>query len=225
MQYYLLNPYIRRVMMAVVADALCLVAASAITWVVLAPAFSPVLYASATALIAIGSFVTLYYCDAYNPSVLGSGRETLTCVANAMGMAFLGALVIYFLVPTPDGVVRTLAHVAALYFPFLLSERLGFRIISSLPQFSHRVVVIGASDLGIAIAEVIRRAKEPRPRAGRLPVRRPESPGQPHRRVPDHWQGPRGRQGRRLDADRSDRRRLEEPQRVLAKKVLEAEPA
>lgn len=159
MQYYLLNPYIRRVMMAVMADALCLAAASAITWFALSPPFPLSIYAAATAVIATVCFVTLYYCDAYRPAVLGSGRQTLTCVANAMGMAFLGAMFLYFLVPTPDGLVRSLAHVAALYFPFLLSERLAFRVISSLPRFSHRVVLIGASDLGIAIAGTIRERK------------------------------------------------------------------
>jgi sugar transferase (PEP-CTERM system associated) len=155
MQYYLLNPYLQRVISAVLGDALCLGAASALTWFALAPAFPPLLYAGTAAALAVACFVVLYYCDAYSPHVMGSGRETLACVANAMGLGLLAALVLYFAVPTPPGVVECLANVAALYFPFLLGERLLFRLISAMPRFSQRVVVIGASELGTAIARMI----------------------------------------------------------------------
>jgi exopolysaccharide biosynthesis polyprenyl glycosylphosphotransferase len=156
MHYYLMNPYIRRVLSAVVLDALCLLGAAGLSWWLLGPPFSATIYwGAATGMLGL-CFVALYYCDAYSPDVLGSGRETLHSVANAMALAFLAALLVYFVAPAPRGAVEALAHTAAFYFPLLLMVRTAFRIVSSNPRFGERVVVIGVSDLAVAIAEVVR---------------------------------------------------------------------
>jgi len=156
MRYYLLNLYLRRVLMAVSVDALCFVFAAAVSWYLLEPAFPVHQYAIATAGGVMASFVTLYYTGAYGLTTLGSGRRTVESVFAAMGTAFMLALVVYFALRTPPRAMEVLAHTAALYFPLLLGGRLLFRMVSALPRFSQNVLVIGTSDLGIAIARAMR---------------------------------------------------------------------
>jgi len=148
--------YFRRVVLAVLADALCLLAVAATTWFALKPPLSLELYAAATATLALASVIALYYCDAYQPEALGSGRKTISCVVNAMGLCFVAGLILYYAVRTPPGAAAALAHAALLYFPTFLLERLLFRWVSALPYFRNRILVIGASDLGVAIATEIR---------------------------------------------------------------------
>lgn len=155
MKYYLRNPYLQRVLIAVLADALGFVTAASAAWWIVRPALQLAAWAVIVALGVGACFVTLYYCDAYRPAALGSVRRTLSLVSSAMGLALGAALVIYFAVPTPPRLVEALAHTAVLYFPLLVASRLAFRAVSSLPRFQSRVVVIGASDLGLAIARAI----------------------------------------------------------------------
>jgi exopolysaccharide biosynthesis polyprenyl glycosylphosphotransferase len=72
-----------------------------------------------------------------------------------MGLAFALALVVYFAVQVPEGTTQTLAHIAGAYFPLLIAERFLYRALISLPRFGHRVLVIGNSDLGRAIAQAV----------------------------------------------------------------------
>jgi exopolysaccharide biosynthesis polyprenyl glycosylphosphotransferase len=73
-----------------------------------------------------------------------------------MGMAFVSAGIFYYGVSAPPGMVPVMAHTAAIYFPLLLVGRLGFRAVLSIPRLSQRVLIIGTSDLGVAIARAIR---------------------------------------------------------------------
>jgi exopolysaccharide biosynthesis polyprenyl glycosylphosphotransferase len=155
MRYYLLNLYLGRVLVAVLADALCFVLAAAVTWSLLAPDYPLHQYAAATACGVFATFVTLYYAGSYGLTTLGSGRRTVESVFAAMGTAFLLALVVYFAVRTPPRAIELLAHTAAIYFPLLLGERILFRMISALPRLSQRVLVIGTSDLAVAIAKAM----------------------------------------------------------------------
>jgi exopolysaccharide biosynthesis polyprenyl glycosylphosphotransferase len=155
MRYYLLNLYLRRVLMAVSVDALCFVFAAAAAWFLLEPDFPVHQYAIVTAGGVLASFVALYYTGAYGLTTLGSGRRTVESVVAAMGMAFVFALVLYFSLRTPPRAMEALAHTAAIYFPLLLGGRLVFRMVSALPRFSQHVLVIGTSDLGIAIAKAM----------------------------------------------------------------------
>ena len=156
MRYYLLNLYLNRVLMAVVLDAACFVFAATASWFLLEPDFPLHQYAIACAAGVMASFVTLYYTGAYGLTTLGSGRRTVESVFAAMGMAFMLALAVYFSVRTPPRAMEVLAHTAAIYFPLLLGGRLAFRVVSAMPGLSQHVLVIGTSDLGLAIARAMR---------------------------------------------------------------------
>ncbi len=156
MRYYLLNLYLGRVCIAIAADALCFAAAAALSWWILAPPFDPGSYASAAALGTLASFVALYYAGAYGLQVLGSGRRTLRCLLASMGLVSAGGLLLPVLLDLAPPVLAAMAHTAGLYFPLLAAERLLFRTLSALPRFSQRLIVIGTSDLGVAIAEAVR---------------------------------------------------------------------
>jgi exopolysaccharide biosynthesis polyprenyl glycosylphosphotransferase len=156
MRYYLLNLYLRRVLMAVLVDASCFVLAAVLTWFLLEPDFPVQQYTIATAGGVLAGFVALYYTGAYGLTTLGSGRRTVESIFAAMGTAFVLALVVYFSLRTPPRAMEALAHTAAIYFPLLIGGRLGFRMISALPRFSQHVLLIGTSDLGIAIAKAMR---------------------------------------------------------------------
>jgi len=131
---------------------MCFVAAAWISWNLVAPPFSPLVYGAATVVGALGCFAALYYADAYGLKALSSGRDAFHSVIVVMGMAFLLAVVVHHFGWFPSGAAEAMAKTAALYFPFLLIERLGFRLVSSLAPFTERLVIVGASDLGIASA-------------------------------------------------------------------------
>jgi len=131
---------------------MCFVAAAWISWNLVAPPFSPLVYGAATVVGALGCFAALYYADAYGLKALSSGRDAFHSVIVVMGVAFLLAVVVHHFARFPSGAAEAMANTAALYFPFLLIERLGFRLVSSLAPFTERLVIVGASDLGIASA-------------------------------------------------------------------------
>lgn len=146
------NQYSNRAVTVALADALCFAAAAWISWQLLAPPFSPLVYSAATVAGALICFVGLYYADAYGLKTLANGRETFRSVITVMGMAFILAIVTYQFVLTPDRAVTAMAQTAAVYFPLLLVTRLAFRATSSLPPFTERLLIVGTSDLGIEIA-------------------------------------------------------------------------
>jgi exopolysaccharide biosynthesis polyprenyl glycosylphosphotransferase len=152
MAIYPPNPYMSRAVTAAFADALCFVTAAGISWYLLAPQFSPLVYGVAAAAGALGCFAALYYADAYGFNALSSGRDAFHSVIAVMGMAFILAIGIHQFVPLPNGAIRAMGDTAALYFPLLLVQRLGFRITSSLASFTERLLIVGASDLGVASA-------------------------------------------------------------------------
>jgi exopolysaccharide biosynthesis polyprenyl glycosylphosphotransferase len=147
-----INQYLSRAVIAAVADALCFVAAASISWHLLAPPFTPLVYSAAAAVGALGCFAALYYADAYGLKALSSGRDAFRSVIAVMGMAFILAVAVHHFVRLPSGAIEAMGDTAALYFPFLLIERFAFRIASSLTPFTERVLIIGASDLGLAAA-------------------------------------------------------------------------
>jgi len=156
MPNYLRNLFIGRVALAVALDSLCFIGAAVLSWYALAPPFDGTHYAILTAVGTILSLVCLFYCDAYQLVVLGSGRRTFACLVGMMGMAFGLALVTYFALQVPEGTTELLAHVAGLYFGLLLAGRLLFRMVLAIPRLGRRVLVIGTSDLGRAIAQALR---------------------------------------------------------------------
>jgi len=148
------NPYLSRAVTAAFADALCFVTAAGVSWYLLAPPFSPIVYTAATLVGALGCFAALYYADAYGVKALSSGRHAFRSMIGVMGMAFIAAIAVHQFVHLPGGAIKAMGDTAALYFPLLLVQRLGFRITSSLAPFSERLLIVGASDLGTATARL-----------------------------------------------------------------------
>ena len=146
------NRYAHRAVIAAIADALCFAAAAYAAWHVTDPPFSALAYGAATAVGAFGCFAALYYTDAYGLRALSNGRDFFRSTIVAMGIAFALAILIYHFVPMPPGSLRAMAHTAAVYFPLLLLARQAFRITSSLTPFTERLLIVGASDLGVATA-------------------------------------------------------------------------
>jgi exopolysaccharide biosynthesis polyprenyl glycosylphosphotransferase len=148
--------YFRRVILALFADTLCLLSAGWLAWFVVRPPLPLGLCAATTGVIALGSLVALHYCDSYQPEVLGNGRKTVFSVMTAMSLSMIAGLILHFLVKTPEGAAETLALAAGFYFPCFLAERRVFRFASGLAFFRGRVLVIGTSDLGLAISRALR---------------------------------------------------------------------
>ncbi len=156
MRYYLLNLYIRRVALAATLDLASFLIAATLTWFVLEPPFAPISYAAVSVLGAIGSFVMLYYTSAYGLTVLGSGRRTLEAATAAIGVGVVGLLALHFLFRFQQHTVESMANIAGLYIPLLFGGRMMFRLLSSHPRFTRRVLIVGTSDLARAIARAVR---------------------------------------------------------------------
>lgn len=156
MRYYLLNLYIRRVAFAAVLDLAAFLVAAAVVWFVMGPAFPASRYWPMVGLAAFANFVLLYYTNAYGLTVLGSGRRTLSTVTASFGVAVVAILALHFAVRFQQPAVEAMANVAGLYIPLLLCGRMGFRVLSSHPRFTARVLVVGTSDLARALARAVR---------------------------------------------------------------------
>ena len=156
MQYYLQSPFKTRVMTVALLDGCAFWLAVGLTWWYLLPPFDPAQYTTAAVLGWLGCYVSLYYCDVYQPTVLCSLRRSLPALVCATGIAFVAANVGTFAVSTTSKSISVVCHIAGFYFSFLVLGRLLFRIASSSHRFTQRVLVIGASDLGSRIADVIR---------------------------------------------------------------------
>jgi exopolysaccharide biosynthesis polyprenyl glycosylphosphotransferase len=136
-------------------DAICLLLASWIAWALVEPNLSANHYAGVTAGGVFLTFLALFSCDAYRPSVIGNGQRTFAAIRNAMGIAFAVAIAFYYAVTVPAGAVDCLVRTATFYFPLLLLERAAFRAVCTLPRFSRRVVILGTSSLGSEIARTL----------------------------------------------------------------------
>jgi sugar transferase (PEP-CTERM system associated) len=127
-----------------------------LTWSYLTPDITSAEYAAGIGAGALVSFVALYYCEAYSPAVLCSLGRSIPALVCATGIAFVAAMFGGFAFSTTAKTVPIVSHVAGFYFALLLVGRSAFRLASSSQRFTQRVLVIGASELGSAIAEAIR---------------------------------------------------------------------
>jgi exopolysaccharide biosynthesis polyprenyl glycosylphosphotransferase len=155
MQFYLSNPYLRRVLGAAALDACCFLIALGLADSILSTGWSIREAALYAGLGATCAFVALYYCRAYSPIALGSERSPLLQIWPAMSMIFLAALAIYFVPNLPDGTTEAIPITLIFYLPLLYVARSIFRRITALPRFNQRLLIVGASDVGQAIAEAI----------------------------------------------------------------------
>jgi exopolysaccharide biosynthesis polyprenyl glycosylphosphotransferase len=155
MQFYLSNPYLRRVLGAVALDACCFLIAFGLAHSILGTGWGIREASLYAALGATGAFVALYYCRAYSPMALASERSHLLQIWPAMSMIFVAALAIYFVPNLPHGTTEAIPITLIFYLPFLYGARSAFRRITALPRFNERLLIVGASDVGQAIAEAI----------------------------------------------------------------------
>lgn len=155
MNYYAKHPSAPVAIAAVAIDALAFLSAAAFTWSMVVHPWPAAVYWGAAAAGGIACFLALTLCDAYRPENLRSAEGTLRALLSTMGIAFVAAVLLNFALWTPQGVVPTLATVAALYFPFLAIGRFAFQIVAHLPPFRTRVLILGRSDVGMAVAHAI----------------------------------------------------------------------
>jgi len=159
MRYYLLNLFLGRVVVAAAFDFACFLLAGLAAFVIGGSFYDPLAYATWIVGGAAAAFVLLYYSDNYGLMTLGSGRLTLANFAAFLGVTTLIGLATYFVVSPRPQTLETVATIFALYVPLMLAGRLGFRVLSSRPEWSRRILIVGVSDLGCAIAEAVRERK------------------------------------------------------------------
>ena len=156
MQYYLGNPYLRRVLVAVVLDILCFLVAFTLAHSMLGVGWSIREAALYSGLGTTGTFVALYYCRAYSPLALASERSHLLQIWPAITLIFAVAIAFSLVPNMPSGTTEAIPITLALFLPILIAARAAFRLISALPRFNQRLLIVGASEIGQAIADAIR---------------------------------------------------------------------
>ena len=159
MTYYLRHPYARVVAATVAIDVLAFLAAALLTWLFARPPASAAAFASASAIGAVLCCAALASGEGYAPDTLSSWRQNVRVVLRTMGVAFAVALFIFAAVRTTPAVTETLASVALLYFPLLLAGRFAFRSATTIRRPGNRVLIVGADDLGVAIADFSPRSR------------------------------------------------------------------
>ncbi len=156
MRYYLLNVFFGRVVAAVLTDFACvsLAAAASVCWNLPGLAPGEVLGIAALAGgVAVGCFL---YAGAYGLRVLGDARRSTRSVLVG-GLLALGVGLTERALGSPEPhTLAVLAGSGAGSLPFVLLARLAFRRLARLPRFNQRVLLIGTSDLAVAIAESVR---------------------------------------------------------------------
>lgn len=159
MRYYLLNLFLGRVVLAATLDVLSFLLAGFVAYLVLDGPYDPTAYAAWIGAGAVTSFVFLYYTDNYGLTTLGSGRITLANFTAFLGVWTLACLGVYFALDASPWTLHAGAIVTGAYVPIMLAGRLGFRTLSSRPEWSRRILIVGVSDLGCAIASAVRERK------------------------------------------------------------------
>jgi sugar transferase (PEP-CTERM system associated) len=159
--YYLRHPYGKIVAAAIGLDFLAFVAAASLVWIFARPPATGTVFALVSGLGALLCCAALASGEGYAPSTLSSWRQNVRVVLRTMGVAFAVALFLFAAVRTTPEQTQTLASVALLYFPLLLAGRFVFRSVTSMRDAPDRILVIGASDLGVAIADYVRSRPHP----------------------------------------------------------------
>ena len=161
MNYYLRHPYGRVVAAAICLDFLAFVASATLIWFFARPPATGPVFALISAVGALLCCAALASGEGYAPSTLSSWRQNVRVVLRTMGIAFAVALFLFAAVRTTPEQTETLASVALLYFPLLLAGRFVFRSVTSVRRAPDRILVIGSSDLGVAIADHINSQPHP----------------------------------------------------------------
>ncbi len=149
---YARNPFGVRVALVMALDFACLLAAAFAARYWAEAHVSSATFVTTTAILAIGTFLVLQATGAYDLVTIRSGPKTRVSLLLAMGVGFAAALVFYFAVPLPES-KNALLHAAAVFLPLFLLERSVFRSVSK--QMRNRIVLVGVSDLAIALVHSI----------------------------------------------------------------------
>ncbi|MCH2185969.1 sugar transferase, partial [Myxococcota bacterium] len=157
MQFYLLNPFISRVIGVLALDLAAYSLAALGTWFYLKPPMSVEAYLASIGIGGVLAFLSLYYCDVYRPAVLCSLRRSIPSLIGATGIAFALATFTGFAVSTTARTIPLISHVAGFAFCFILLGRASFRLLSSNPRLNRNVLLIGASEVSGAIADSVRK--------------------------------------------------------------------
>jgi exopolysaccharide biosynthesis polyprenyl glycosylphosphotransferase len=149
---YARNPFGVRVALVMVLDLACLVVAAFAARYLTDTPIPDATFFAATAILAIGTFLVLQATGAYDLVTIRSGEKTRISLLLSLGIGFTAAVAFYFVVPLPES-KDALLHAAAVFLPLFLLERSAFRSLSK--QMRNRIVLVGASDVGIALAHAI----------------------------------------------------------------------
>src|SRR5688572_26317559 len=149
---YARNPFGMRVALVMALDLVCLVIAAFAARFSADTEISNETFVIATALLAIGTFLVLQATGAYDLVTIRSGAKTRVSLLLSLGIGFAASVVFYFIVPLPEG-KDALLHAAAVFLPLFLLERSAFRSVSK--RMRNRILLIGASDLGMALVNSI----------------------------------------------------------------------
>jgi exopolysaccharide biosynthesis polyprenyl glycosylphosphotransferase len=153
--YYLRHPYRLRVLLACLADAACIGGAALLGWLVLIPASSPRAYAAAAGASGLGLLLVLGACGVYRPDVLASRRKTLRAIGATAGVALFAGAAAYLLPSRFSGALQAAFAVPGVALPLMVLVRFPIQRLLSSPWLCQRVLVIGATDLGLLVARGI----------------------------------------------------------------------
>jgi len=149
---YARNPFGVRVALVMALDLACLVVAALAARCLADTPISNATFVAATGTLAVGTFLVLQATGAYDLVTIRSGEKTRVSLLLALGIGFVAALAFYFAVPLPES-KDALINMATVFLPLFLLQRSAFRAVSK--QMRNRIVLVGASDVGIALAHAI----------------------------------------------------------------------
>jgi exopolysaccharide biosynthesis polyprenyl glycosylphosphotransferase len=149
---YARNPFGMRVALVMALDLACLVIAAFAARLWADTEISNETFVIATAMLAVGTFLVLQATGAYDLVTIRSGAKTRVSLLLSLGIGFGVSVVFYFVVPLPES-KDALLHAAAVFLPLFLLERSAFRSVSK--RMRNRILLIGASDLGMALVNSI----------------------------------------------------------------------
>ena len=149
---YARNPFGVRVALVMALDLACLVVAAIVARHLAETSISNATFVVATAILAVGTFLVLQATGAYDLVTIRSGEKTRVSLLLSLGIGFAASVAFYFVVPLPES-KDALLHAAAVFLPLFLLERSVFRSVSK--QMRNRILLVGASDVGIALAHAI----------------------------------------------------------------------
>lgn len=153
MQYYLQNVFLGRAASALLLDLTSFFVAAALVWVFASPTPPQINYLTMCGVGAVLVVTAFQFLDLYSLSVLGNARRTLENTLGAMGIVAATFGAVYFGLSLPEGTLIAPATVVAVFFPLDLLGRGAIRLIFC--RQVDRVLVIGTSELGRAVARVV----------------------------------------------------------------------